>query len=80
MEGLVILKNHVYSRLGEYLESNGINKSWVARQIGATKAQMYNWCKNDEEGRALSTPSVLYVLRLEKTLDKPISELFEEVE
>lgn len=78
MEGLVTLKDAVKSKLGEYLESNGINKAWLARQVGATKAQMYNWCKN-EDGKAKSTPSVLFVLRLENQLGIKVSDMFEEI-
>lgn len=74
----LILKNKVKSNLGYILEENGLRLKWVAEKIGATPSQLSNWCKNDSDGCAKSTPSVLYILRLQKLLNIRIEEMFEE--
>lgn len=79
MEVGLILKVKVKSHLGEILENKGLRLKWVAEQIGATQAQLTNWCKN-EDGSARSTPSVLYILRLQKLLNISIEDMYEEVE
>ncbi|MGF6951856.1 transcriptional regulator with XRE-family HTH domain [Neobacillus sp. B4I6] len=79
MEVGLILKAKVKSNLGEILENKGLRLKWVAEQIGATQAQLTNWCKN-EDGFAKSTPSVLYILRLQKLLNVKIEEMYEENE
>lgn len=76
MEGLVKMRYKVKSLLGEYCEENGLNKAWVARQIGATSAQFYTWCKN-KDGYAVSTPSIIYLLKLQKVLGVSINQLWE---
>lgn len=78
MEVGVILKKKVVSKLGEVIESKGLRRDWVAKQIEATPAQVTNWCKN-EDGIAKSTPNVFYILRLEKVLHVRVGEMFEEV-
>lgn len=77
MEVGLILKVKVKSHLGEILENKGLRLKWVAEQIGATQAQLTNWCKN-EDGYARSTPSVLYILRLQRLLNVRIEEMYEE--
>ncbi|WP_143262117.1 helix-turn-helix transcriptional regulator [Sediminibacillus massiliensis] len=72
------MKKKVRSKLGEVLESKGIRKKWVADNIGATQAQVNRWCNNDKDGVAESTPSVYYILRLEKLLDVKVSDMYEE--
>lgn len=69
----------VKSNLGKIIDGKGLKFKWVANQIGATQPQLTNWCKNDEYGNARSTPSVLYVLRLQKLLSTPIEEIYEEI-
>jgi transcriptional regulator with XRE-family HTH domain len=78
MEVGLILKSKVKSNLGEILENRGLRLKWVAEQIGATQAQLTNWCKN-EDGYARSTPSVLYILRLQKLLNVSVEEMYEEI-
>jgi hypothetical protein len=73
-----VLKAKVKSNLGEIIDNKGLKLKWVADNIGATQAQLTNWCKN-ENGYAKSTPSVLYILRLEKLLEVRIEEMYEEV-
>lgn len=53
-------------------------KKYVAEKIGATKAQLNNWCSN-ENGIAKSTPNVLYVIRLERILGVKAGEMFKEI-
>lgn len=77
MEVGLILKTKVKSHLGEVLETKGLRLKWVAEQIGATQAQLTNWCKN-ENGYAKSTPSVVYILKLQKLLNIKVEEMFEE--
>lgn len=77
MEVGEILKKKVVSKLGEVIDSKGLRRDWVARQIEATPAQITNWCTN-ENGFAKSTPSVLYMLRLEKLLKVTVSDMYEE--
>ena len=74
--GVKTLKVKVHSKIDSYLESRGTTKAWVADRIGATRAQMNNWCKN-ENGYAISQPSVGYVLKMIKVLDCSIDELWE---
>lgn len=79
MEGLVKkMKNSVKSNLGEVIQRKGLMKKWVAEQIGATPAQLHNWCLN-ENGSAKSTPHVVYILRLEKVLDVKVGDMYEEI-
>ena len=73
------MKLNVYSKLGEYLDNRGIKQSWLADQIGASRTQVSNWCKN-VDGIAFSTPSVGFLILIEKVLDKPMNELWELVE
>lgn len=80
MEVRVILKAKVKSKLGEVLKNKGLRSEWVAKEIGATRSQLTNWSKNDAEGFAKSTPSVLYLLRLQNLLDINIKEMYEEEE
>lgn len=72
------LKAKVKSNLGEIIEVKGLKLKWIADQIGATQAQLTNWCKN-ENGYAKSTPNVYYLLRLKKILEVPIEKMFEEL-
>jgi transcriptional regulator with XRE-family HTH domain len=78
MEVGEVLKTRVKSKLGEILEKKGLRLKWVAEQIGATQSQLTNWCKNDEEGYARSTPSVIYILKLQKLLNVRVEDMFEE--
>lgn len=78
MKDGIILKSKVKSNLGDILEDKGLRLKWVADKIGATQAQITNWCKNDEDGNAKSTPSVLYILRLQKLLNVKVEDMFEE--
>lgn len=71
------MKSKVKSNLGEIIESKGLKLKWVADQVGATQSQLTNWCKN-ENGYAKSTPSVVYILRLQKLLGVKIEEMYEE--
>jgi hypothetical protein len=81
MEVGEILKTKVKSNLGEILESKGLRLKWVAEQIGATPSQLTNWCKNDEvTGYAKSTPSVIYILKLQRVLNVNVELMYEEVE
>jgi hypothetical protein len=73
-----VLKARVKTNLGIILEERGLRLKWVANKIGATQSQLSNWCKNDEDGYAKSTPSVLYILRLQKLLNIKVEEMFEE--
>ena len=73
-----ILKTKVKSNLGEIIESKGLKLKWVSEQIGATQSQLTNWCKN-EDGCAKSTPSVVYILRLQSLLNVKIEDMYEEV-
>lgn len=75
--GVKILKIKVKSKIDSYLQIRGTSKAWLARKIGATPAQINNWCKNDEEGNAVSQPSVGYVLRMLKVLNCDIHDLWE---
>ena len=54
-----IMKNKIKSNLGYILEEKGLRSKWVAEKIGATPSQLSNWCKNDENGYAKSTPSII---------------------
>lgn len=72
------MKAKVSSKLGDIIESKGLKLKWVADQIGCTQSQLTNWCKNDEEGYAKSTPSVLYILRLQKILSVKVEEMYSE--
>lgn len=78
MEVGEMLRKKVISKLGEIIDSKGLRRDWVAEQIGATPAQVTNWCKN-EDGIAKSTPNVFYILRLEKVLNVRVGEMFEEL-
>ncbi|WP_025910631.1 helix-turn-helix transcriptional regulator [Priestia flexa] len=79
MEGLVKkMKTAVRSNLGDIIKSKGLVQKWVAEQIGATPAQINKWSTN-KDGLAVSTPHVLYILRLEKVLGVKVSEMYEEV-
>ncbi|WP_156036651.1 XRE family transcriptional regulator [Halobacillus karajensis] len=73
------MSKKVKSNLGEIIESKGIMKSWIAKQTGATKSQVTRWC-NNKDGAAESTPSVYYILQLEKLLDTPVRKMFEIIE
>ena len=75
--GVKNLKVKVRSKIDEYLESRGTAKSWLARKIKATPAQMNNWSKNDDNECAISQPSVGYVMRMLKELDCDINDLWE---
>lgn len=73
------MKLKVKSNLGEIIDGKGLKFKWVASQIESTQSQLTNWCKNDEQGFAKSTPSVIYVLRLQKLLNVRVEEMFEEL-
>jgi transcriptional regulator with XRE-family HTH domain len=68
----------VKSNLGKLLEERGLRLKWVAAQIGSTQSQITNWCKNDN-GFAKSTPSLVYILRLQNLLKANVEEMFEEI-
>lgn len=70
------MKIKVHSKLGNYLDKRGIKRSWLAEQLGATKTQVTNWCKNVDE-LAFSTPSVGFLLKIEKVLNCSINDLWE---
>ncbi len=73
------MKTKVRSNLGKIIEEKGLKLKWVADKIGATQSQLTNWCKNDENGYARSTPSVVYILRLQKILNVQVEEMYEEM-
>jgi transposase-like protein len=73
------LKAKVRSKLGELLDKRMVNKAELARQIGVVPKQLYGWCQNDVDGTATSTPSVVYLLRLQRLLGVNIEEMYEEV-
>lgn len=73
------MKIKVRSKMGEYLNERGIKKNWLCEQIHCEKSQMTKWCKNDN-GEAVSTPSVGYLLRIKKVLNCKIEDLYEESE
>lgn len=73
-----VLKVKVKSNLGDIIESKGLKFKWVADKIGATQSQLTNWCKN-EDGYAKSTPSVIYILKLQKVLNVRVEEMYEEI-
>jgi DNA-binding Xre family transcriptional regulator len=73
------MKIKVRSKLDDYLKERGIKKKWLSEQIQCERSQLTNWCKNNEHG-AISTPSVGYLLRLQKILDCKTEDLFEESE
>lgn len=77
VEVKAIMKVKVHSKIDEYLSSRGTTKAWLARQIKARPPQLNDWCKNDENGYAISQPSVGYVLRMIKALDCSIHDLWE---
>lgn len=79
MEDMVKLKSKVKSNLDAILRDRGLRYNWVAEKIGATQAQITNWCKN-RDGYARSTPSVVYILRLQRLLEVKVEEMFEEIE
>lgn len=70
---LSVAKPVVKFKLNEMLEKEGRTKAWLARQIGATKQQMNNWCS--EEG---SIPSIGYILRIMKVTGWRLEDLVEE--
>lgn len=72
------INRYVESHLGEIIQKQGLMKKYVAEKIGATKAQLNNWCSN-ENGIAKSTPNVLYVIRLERILGVKAGEMFKEI-
>lgn len=74
------MKVKVRSKFDEYLKERGISQTFVANKVKATNAMVNKWCKNDEKGVAVSTPSIGYVLRIEKLLDCRIGDLYEEIE
>jgi DNA-binding Xre family transcriptional regulator len=76
---VIKLKIRVRSNLGDYLRSRGIKKVWLATQIGADNSQLNRWCKNDVKGEAFSTPSVAYLLRIKKTLNCRLEDIYEEI-
>jgi hypothetical protein len=78
--GVKTMKTRVRSKIDDYLQSRGTSKAWLSRQIGATPAQVNNWCKNDKNGYAVSQPSVGYVLRMIKVLDCSIYDLWDQIE
>jgi DNA-binding Xre family transcriptional regulator len=75
-----MMKIKVRSKLDSYLKDKGIKKTWLCEQIQCEKSQLSKWCKNDENGIASITPSVGYLLRLQKVLKCKTEDLFEESE
>lgn len=71
------LKAKVKSNLGAILAERGLRLKWVADKIDATQSQLTNWCKNDDDGFAKSTPNIVYIIRMEKLLGVTASEMFE---
>lgn len=80
MEVSTKMKIKVRSKLGDLLKERGIMQKWVSDKVGATQAQINKWCQNNEDGQALSTPNVIYLLRLQKVLDINIEDMYEEVD
>jgi transposase-like protein len=79
MNGVALkVRVKVRSKLGELLDKRMVNKSELSRQIGIIPKQLYAWCQNDEEGLAVSTPSVGYLLRLQSILEVNITDMYEE--
>lgn len=72
------MKLKVVTKLADYLNSRGIKQSWLAKEIGAEKTQVSNWCKNDKKtGYAKSTPSIGYVILILDVLNCNINDLWE---
>lgn len=69
----------VRSKLGDYLYERGIKKNWFAKQIGSDNTQVTRWCQNDNNGMAVSTPSVGYLLRMTRVLGCEVTDIYEEV-
>lgn len=74
------MKAKIRSKFDDYLKERGMTKTFIAKKINATNAMVSRWCQNDENGQAVSTPSTVYMLRIEKLLDCRIGDLYEEVE
>ncbi|MGJ9383254.1 helix-turn-helix transcriptional regulator [Salipaludibacillus sp. CF4.18] len=66
------------SKINEYLDSRGTSKAWLAERIGASRAQVNNWSKN-ENGVVVSQPSVGYVLKMIRVLGCELDDIYEEV-
>jgi DNA-binding XRE family transcriptional regulator len=75
--GVKTMKVKVRSKLHNYLESRGTSKSWLGEQIGASRSQVQNWSKNDNEGVAIIQPSIGYVLKMKDVLDCSVDDLYE---
>jgi DNA-binding Xre family transcriptional regulator len=74
------MKIRVRSKMDEYLNKRGIKKVWLSEQIKCGTSQISRWCKNGENGEAISTPSVGYLLLLQKVLECEIEDLYEIIE
>jgi DNA-binding Xre family transcriptional regulator len=74
------MKIKVRSKLDSYLKQKGIKKTWLSEQIECEKSQLSKWCKNDKDGFATITPSVGYLLRIQRVLHCKTEDIFEESE
>lgn len=70
---LSVAKIKVKCNIGYLLEKEGRTQSWLAKQIGASKQQMNNWCSEDG-----SIPNIGYIMRIQKATGWRLEEMFEE--
>jgi DNA-binding XRE family transcriptional regulator len=75
--GVKTMKVKVRSKLHSYLETRGTSKAWLGEQIGATRSQVQNWSKNDDNGYAIIQPSIGYVLKMTMVLECDVNDLYE---
>lgn len=74
--GVVLMsKPKISCLIGDMLEKEGRSQAWLAKQIGATKQQVNNWCS--AEG---SIPSIGYIMRIMKATSWGLEEMFREEE
>lgn len=79
LKGLVEVNQNVRSKIREAIRTRGYMMGWVAEQIETSPSQLSQWCRN-KDGKADSTPHVVYILRLCKTLKCGVWDLFELIE
>ncbi|MFS1518519.1 helix-turn-helix domain-containing protein [Bacillus sp. SCS-151] len=71
------MKIKVRSKFDEFLDKRGIKKAWLCDQVGCDRSQLSRWCQNDNNGVAISTPSVGYILKINKVLNCNLEDLYE---
>lgn len=64
------------SKIDDVIKGKGLQKKWVASQVGVSATQLSQWCKN-VDGQALIAPKSENLFLLAKVLNCSVYDLYD---